>query len=53
MPWWAWVLVGWAVVATVLSSWLAAAAGTARHRERALRAHQYPEAALSEFREAG
>jgi uncharacterized membrane protein len=52
VPWWAWVLLGWAVVATVVSFWLASAAGLARRREREARAHQY-ETLAKRLRDAG
>jgi flagellar biosynthesis/type III secretory pathway M-ring protein FliF/YscJ len=41
MPWWGWLLVAWAVVATVAALWLGATAAIARRRERATRARQY------------
>lgn len=41
MPWWVWLLVGWATVATIAALWLTAAAALARSRERVARTHQY------------
>jgi hypothetical protein len=52
MPWWAWLLLGWATVATVAAFWLGAAATIARGRERAVRRHQYGQMAEQEWREA-
>jgi hypothetical protein len=53
MSWWGWLLLAWAVTATVAASWLAAAAGIARRRERASRAYQYGEAMEQESRQPG
>jgi hypothetical protein len=47
MPWWAWLLLIWAVLATAGGLLLGAVAARARARERAARACQY-DAALSE-----
>ena len=41
MPWWAWLLLVWAVLATVGGLLLGAVAAHARARERAARAHAY------------
>jgi hypothetical protein len=41
MPWWAWLLLVWAVVATAAGLLLGAVAAKARARERAARAHVY------------
>jgi hypothetical protein len=41
VPWWAWALIGWATVATVVGLLLGAAAARARRRERRWRLHQY------------
>jgi hypothetical protein len=41
MAWWAWLLLGWVVVATVAAFWLGAAAAIARRHERASRSHWY------------
>jgi hypothetical protein len=41
MHWWAWVLLGWAVLATVGGLLLGAVAARARARERAARAQEY------------
>jgi hypothetical protein len=34
VSWWTWLLVGWAVVATVLALWLGSAARCIKHAER-------------------
>jgi hypothetical protein len=52
MPWWGWVLLGWAFVAALTAAWLGAAASIARRREREARAHQYGAAIEQERREA-
>jgi hypothetical protein len=44
MPWWAWLLVIWAVLATAVGLFLGAVAARARARERAARAHAYESA---------
>jgi hypothetical protein len=41
MPWWAWLLVVWAVLAAAAGLLLGAVAARARARERAARAHAY------------
>ena len=44
MPWWAWLLVVWAVLAAAAGLLLGAVAARARARERAARAHAYDSA---------
>ena len=44
MPWWAWLLVIWAVLATAAGLLLGAVAARARARERAARAQAYESA---------
>ena len=34
MPWWVWVLLSWAVVATVAAVWLGGAAALVKREER-------------------
>ena len=53
MPWWAWLLAIWGVVALAAAFWLGAAAAIARQRERAVRDHQHGEALDHDWREAG
>lgn len=43
MPWWAWLLLAWAVLATVGGLVLGAVAARSRARERAGREHLYDE----------
>ncbi|NYJ06727.1 hypothetical protein [Petropleomorpha daqingensis] len=44
MPWWAWLLLIWAVLATAAGLLLGAVAARARARERAARAAAYESA---------
>jgi hypothetical protein len=37
MSWWAWLLIGWIVVASIAALWLGAAARVIKRRERAAR----------------
>lgn len=41
MPWWGWLLVGWASAAVVAGLIVGKVAAKARGRERAARAHLY------------
>lgn len=52
MPWWAWMLAGWALLALVVALVLGAVAAKARLRERAARRRQYDGAMEQEWREA-